>query len=115
MLGVYVLTYERVKVSSYAAEVSPARFAVVLLNRGQLGSDPISIKLGWCHDFDPFGLCTPPTQRVRVRDMWAGKDLGVFVGGVTLDDVAPHDAKLLVITAEECSGDGGGSGGRLSL
>ena len=77
----------------------PARFAVVLLNRGQLGSDPISITLGWCHDFDPFGLCTPPTQRVRVRDVWAGKDLGAFVGGVTLG-VAPHDAKLLVITAE---------------
>lgn len=35
---------------------------------------------------------------VSVRDVWSEKELGVFTGEIPLQDVAPHQTKVLVMT-----------------
>lgn len=60
----------------------------VLKERKEVPPAPISVafaELGFGHD------------TVRVRDLWADKDLGAFEGKFTAN-VAPHDAAMLLLT-----------------
>ena len=40
----------------------------------------------------------PADGRVRVRDLWAKADLGVFVGNVTRQRLKPRDVAMLRLT-----------------
>lgn len=64
--------------------------AVVLLNRADSGSEPITVK------WTDIGF--PADHSATVRDLWARKDLGVFTGKYTSPDVASHGVMMLNIT-----------------
>ncbi len=62
--------------------------AVVLLNRGRA---PATVRVDWAM------LDYPETLPAKVRDLWAGKDLGARKGGHEAQ-VAPHGVVMLKVT-----------------
>jgi len=64
--------------------------AVVLLNRGDNGNEPIIVK------WSDIGF--PADHSALVRDLWARKDLGIFTGKFTSSNIASHAVMMLNIT-----------------
>ena len=64
--------------------------AVVLLNRANFGSEPITVK------WTDIGF--PADHVALVRDLWAGKDLGSFTGNYTSPNIDHHSVMMLKIT-----------------
>ena len=56
--------------------------------RGQ----PLNVSCAWGE------LGWPADARVSVRDVWARRELGVYVGGYTAANVPPRDVRLLRLT-----------------
>jgi hypothetical protein len=74
----------------WAGPVANNSQAVVLLNRGNIGSEPITVK------WTDIGF--PANKAADVRDLWAQKDLGSFTGNFTSENIAPHSVMMLKIT-----------------
>lgn len=64
--------------------------AVVLLNRADNGSAPITVH------WTDIGF--PIDHSATVRDLWARKDLGVFTGKYTSPNIVSHGVMMLNIT-----------------
>jgi hypothetical protein len=64
--------------------------AVLLFNRGNTGSEPITVK------WNDIGF--PIDQSAIVRDLLARKDLGTFTGSYTSPDIDHHAVMMLKIT-----------------
>ena len=64
--------------------------AVVLLNRGNSGSEPITVN--WS-DID-----FPVRDAAVVRDLWARKNIGAFRGNYTSPNIDHHSVMMLKIT-----------------
>jgi hypothetical protein len=74
----------------WAGPLSGGSQAVVLLNRGNIGSEPITVK------WTDIGF--PDDHPATVRDLWARKDLGTFKGGFTSPNITFHSVMMLNIT-----------------
>jgi hypothetical protein len=74
----------------WAGPVANNSQAVVLLNRGNIGSEPITVK------WTDIGF--PANKAANVRDLWARKDLGTFTGSFQSENIAPHSVMMLKIT-----------------
>ena len=64
--------------------------AVVLLNRGGSGSEEITVQ--WTDIGFPAG------HSALVRDLWARKDVGIFIGNYTSPKIDSHSVMMLNIT-----------------
>jgi hypothetical protein len=64
--------------------------AVVLLNRGDSGSEQITV------NWTDIGF--PIDHPATIRDLWAHKDLGIFTGSYTSPNIDPHAVMMLNIT-----------------
>ncbi len=64
--------------------------AVVLLNRADHGSEPITV------NWSDLGF--PPRDHALVRDLWARKDIGVFAGNYTSPNIDHHSVMMLKIS-----------------
>ncbi len=74
----------------WAGPLSNNSHAVVLLNRGNIGSEPITVK------WTDIGI--PADHAATVRDLWARKDLGKFTGSFTSPNITVHSVMMLKIT-----------------
>ena len=74
----------------WAGPLSNGSQAVLLLNRGNTGSEPITVQ------WNDIGLA--PNQSALVRDLYARKDLGTFTGSYTSPDIDSHASMMLKIT-----------------
>jgi len=74
----------------WAGPLSGGSQAVVLLNRGDSGSEQITVK------WTDIGF--PVDQSATVRDLWARKDIGTFKGNYTSPKIDPHAVMMLNIT-----------------
>lgn len=74
----------------WAGPLTGGSQAVVLLNRGNIGSEPITVK------WTDIGF--PADKSANVRDLWARKDLGSFTGSYTSSNIAFHSVMMLNIT-----------------
>ena len=74
----------------WAGPLSDGAQAVVLLNRGDTGSE--SITVNW-NDIGFFS-----NRSAEVRDLWAHKDLGTFLGNYASPMIDAHSAMMLRIT-----------------
>ena len=74
----------------WAGPLSDGSQAVVLLNRGNSGSEPMTVK------WTDIGF--PADHSALVRDLWAGKDLGTFTGSYTSPNIDHHAVMMLKIT-----------------
>ena len=80
--------------------------AVALVNMGSAAGG--LSKAGF--DFRDVGFA--PDTRVRVRDLFAQKDLGVFTGSFSSGEgIPPHGVQMLRLAYEPKYGGGGGGGG----
>ncbi len=64
--------------------------AVVLLNRGDSGSEQITVR------WNDIGF--PVDHSATVRDLWVHQDVGVFTGNFTSPKIDPHAVMMLNIT-----------------
>jgi hypothetical protein len=64
--------------------------AVLLFNRGDSTSEPITVK------WTDIGF--PADKAVNVRDLWAQKDLGSFTGSFTSPNINFHSVMMLKVT-----------------
>jgi hypothetical protein len=74
----------------WAGPLSGGSQAVLLLNRAESGSDPITVKwtdIGFSAD-----------KSATVRDLWARKDLGSFTGSYTSPNIDFHSVMFLKVT-----------------
>ncbi len=76
----------------WAGPLSDHSQAVVLLNRGNSGSESITVK------WTDIGF--PNDQTAVVRDLWARKDLGIFTGSFTSPNINYHSVIMLRITSK---------------
>jgi alpha-galactosidase len=72
-------------------------FAAVIFNRAGLNTTdthfgPEKMKLSW----HIMGLSHE--RKMRVRDLWSHKDLGVFHGSFETHEIAPHDSMMIKLT-----------------
>src|SRR4051812_40797662 len=74
----------------WAGPLTGGSQAVVLLNRGDSGSEQITVK------WSDIGF--PTDHSALVRDLWARKDLGTFTGNYTSSKIDPHAVMMLNIT-----------------
>lgn len=74
----------------WAGPLSDGSQAVLLLNRGNIGSEPITVQ------WNDIGLA--PNQSALVRDLYGQKDLGTFTGSYTSPDIDFHASLMLKIT-----------------
>ncbi|CAF0787554.1 unnamed protein product [Adineta steineri] len=74
----------------WAGPLSDGSQAVLLFNRGDIGSEPITVK--WS-DID-----FPMDHSAVVRDLWARQDLGTFTGSYTSPNIDHHGVMMLKIT-----------------
>jgi len=74
----------------WAGPLSGGSQAVVLLNRGDTGSEQITVK------WTDIGF--PPDHSALVRDLWARKDVGIFTGSYTSPNIDSHAVMMLNIT-----------------
>jgi len=74
----------------WAGELADGSAAVVLLNRGDTGSEPITVK------WSDIGF--PVNDAAVVRDLWARKILGAFRNNYTSPNIDPHSVMMLKIT-----------------
>lgn len=64
--------------------------AVLLFNRGNTESEPITVK------WTDIGF--PADRSATVRDLWTRKDLGIYTGSYTSPDIDHHAVMMLKIT-----------------
>ena len=64
--------------------------AVVLFNRGNNGSERITVT--WTE------LGFPMNRSALVRDLWARKDVGTFTGSYTSPNINSHEVMMLKVT-----------------
>ncbi len=77
----------------WAGPLSDGSQAVLLFNRGDSGSEPITVKwtdIGFSAD-----------RAATVRDLWARKDLGSFTGSFTSPHIHFHEVMMLKITPDK--------------
>jgi len=74
----------------WAGPLSDGSQAVLLFNRVDNGSEPITVQ--W-NDID-FAV----NQPAIVRDLWQHKDLGTFTGNYTSPNITAHSVMMLKIT-----------------
>lgn len=74
----------------WAGPLTDGSQAVVLLNRGDAGSEPITVR------WTDLGL--PANRPALVRDLWTRKDLGTFTGSYTSPNIDHHNVMMLKIT-----------------
>lgn len=74
----------------WAGPLSDGAQAVLLFNRGNVGSEPITVK--WTD------IQLSAGQAAVVRDLWARQDLGTFTGSYTSPNIAAHSVMLLTVT-----------------
>jgi alpha-galactosidase len=67
--------------------------AVVLLNRGSIGSEPITVK------WTDIGF--PANKSATVRDLWAHQNLGSYRGSFTSPYINFQSVMMLNITLAE--------------
>jgi hypothetical protein len=73
----------------WAGPLSDGSQAVVLLNRANSGSEPITV-----HWTD---LGFPADHPALVRDLWARKDVGTFTGNYTTPVINHHSVMMLKV------------------
>lgn len=73
----------------WAAPLSDGSQAVLLLNRGNTGSEPIGVQ------WSDIGLA--PNRSALVRDLVAHKDLGTFTDSYTSPNIDFHASMMLKI------------------
>ncbi len=83
------LTFQQ-ELEIWAGPLSGGSQAVVLLNRGESGSEPITVK------WTDIGF--PADKAANIRDLWARKDLGSFTGSFTSPNINFHSVMMLNIT-----------------
>lgn len=64
--------------------------AVLLFNRANIGDEPITVK--WTD------LNFPSNHSALVRDLWAKKDLGTFIGSYTSPSINFHQVMMFKMT-----------------
>ena len=74
----------------WAGSLSDGSQAVVLLNRVDSGSEPITVQ------WTDIGF--PANRSALVRDLWAHQDLGTFNGSYTSPNIDHHSSMMLKIT-----------------
>lgn len=74
----------------WAGPLSDGSQAVVLLNRVDSGSEPITVQ------WTDIGFSA--NQQASVRDLWQHQDLGTFTGNYTSPNINAHSAMMLKIT-----------------
>ncbi len=74
----------------WAGPLAGGSQAVLLLNRGTSGSEPITVK------WTDIGF--PADKAATIRDLWAHKDLGSFTGSYTSPNIDFHSVMLFNIT-----------------
>jgi hypothetical protein len=74
----------------WAGPLSDGSQAVVLLNRGDSGSEPMTVQ------WKDIGF--PVDHSAVVRDLWARKDIGTFTGNYTSPNIDHHAVMMLKIT-----------------
>ena len=74
----------------WAAPLSNGSQAVLLFNRGNTGSEPMTVK--WSD------IQLPVDRPAVVRDLWAHRDLGTFTGSYTSPNINAHEVLMLRIT-----------------
>jgi len=80
----------RQEIEVWAGPLSDGSQAVVLLNRADNGSEPITVK------WSDIGF--PVDHSAVVRDLWARKDIGTFIGNYTSPNIDHHAVMMLKIT-----------------
>ncbi len=80
----------RQEIEVWAGPLSDGSQAVILLNRADNGSEPITVK------WSDIGI--PVDHSAVVRDLWARKDIGTFIGNYTSPNIDPHAVMMLKIT-----------------
>jgi hypothetical protein len=80
----------RQELEVWADPLSDGSQAVVLLNRGDGGSEPITV------NWRDIGF--PVDHSAIVRDLWARKDIGTFTGSYTSPNIDHHAVMMLKIT-----------------
>jgi hypothetical protein len=83
------LTIEQ-EIEIWAAPLNGGSQAVLLLNRGSSGSEPVTV------NWTTIGF--PADHSATVRDLWARKDLGTFTGSFTSSNINFHSVMMLNIT-----------------
>ena len=74
----------------WAGEMNDGSAAVVLLNRGNTASEPITVQ------WTDIGF--PVRDSALVRDLWARQTLGAHRANYTSPNIAPHSVMTLKIT-----------------
>ncbi len=74
----------------WAGPLSGGSQAVVLLNRGDVGAEQITV------NWTDIGF--PTDHSALVRDLWARKDVGIFTGSYTSPNIDPRGVMMLNIT-----------------
>ncbi len=74
----------------WAGPLSNGSQAVLLFNRGNTGSEPITVK------WSDIGFSVD--RSAIVRDLWARKDLGTYTGSYTSPNIDHHAVMMLKIT-----------------
>lgn len=82
----------RQELEVWAGPLSDGSQAVVLLNRGDSGSEQITVK------WSDIGF--PSDRSATVRDLWARKDLGTFTGSYTSPPIDHHSVMMFKITLQ---------------
>jgi alpha-galactosidase len=89
--GVRVSPHQPQGTECWARPLYDGGIALLLLNRAPLASANVLC------DFAQAGVLKPG-EGVKVRDLWARADLGVFVGNFTAGNVPPHGSMLVKLT-----------------
>jgi hypothetical protein len=74
----------------WAAPLANNAQAVLLFNRGNTGSEPITVK------WSDIGFYV--NRSAIVRDLWARQDLGTYTGSYTSPNIDHHAVMMLKIT-----------------
>ena len=74
----------------WAGELHDGSVAVVLLNRGNSASEPITVQ--WSD------IEFPVHDSALVRDLWARKTLGAYRNNFTSPNIDPHSSMMLKIS-----------------
>ncbi len=74
----------------WSGSLSNGSQAVLLFNRGNTGSEPITVKWN--------DIQFPLDQSALVRDLLTHKDLGIFTGSYTSPNINYHEVMMLKIT-----------------
>jgi hypothetical protein len=80
----------RQELEVWAGPLEDGSQAVVLLNRADNGTEPITVK--WSDIGFPVG------HSAVVRDLWARKDIGTFTDNYTSPNIDHHSVMMLKIT-----------------